>query len=263
MNLRLIAHDFCKTMKVTVLIQVLMIKWWCSDFWDLNDETLFTSLNDENMLHTTSRSIQLHVTMCSYSLGGLIVCCLIDVQVVRALEGDVSLEDLNEGVRPGHSRLFGSYSSSDYDSGQYNEDMKKFGRWHSTPTTTPAANTAPRPASTGRYRLRRAARATRPRRWTRARWRKAPIAATAQDTAEPREGIPFSLFSLLFFFFVLMTSVAICKVWPSYMTKVADLRVVYPSIAFGSWNRWFFHKYVLAVPANVCCAIQIELIDCW
>uniref|UniRef100_A0A0E0GII5 non-specific serine/threonine protein kinase n=1 Tax=Oryza nivara TaxID=4536 RepID=A0A0E0GII5_ORYNI len=47
-------------------------------------------------------------------------------QVVRALEGDVSLEDLNEGVRPGHSRYFGSYSSSDYDSGQYNEDMKKF-----------------------------------------------------------------------------------------------------------------------------------------
>ena len=65
-------------------------------------------------------------SLCSYSLGGLIVCCLIDVQVVRALEGDVSLEDLNEGVRPGHSRLFGSYSSSDYDSGQYNEDMKKF-----------------------------------------------------------------------------------------------------------------------------------------
>ncbi|KAG8067513.1 hypothetical protein GUJ93_ZPchr0005g14340 [Zizania palustris] len=47
-------------------------------------------------------------------------------QVVRALEGDVSLEDLNEGVRPGHSRFFGSYSSSDYDSGQYNDDMKKF-----------------------------------------------------------------------------------------------------------------------------------------
>ncbi|AQK84858.1 Proline-rich receptor-like protein kinase PERK1 [Zea mays] len=46
--------------------------------------------------------------------------------VVRALEGDVSLEDLNEGVRPGHSRFFGSYSSSDYDSGQYNEDMQKF-----------------------------------------------------------------------------------------------------------------------------------------
>ncbi|KAK3163234.1 hypothetical protein QOZ80_1AG0000990 [Eleusine coracana subsp. coracana] len=47
-------------------------------------------------------------------------------QVVRALEGDVSLDDLNEGVRPGHSRFMGSYSSSDYDSGQYNEDLKKF-----------------------------------------------------------------------------------------------------------------------------------------
>ncbi|OAY73057.1 Proline-rich receptor-like protein kinase PERK1, partial [Ananas comosus] len=47
-------------------------------------------------------------------------------QIVRALEGDASLEDLNEGVRPGHSRFFGSYSGSEYDSGQYNEDMKKF-----------------------------------------------------------------------------------------------------------------------------------------
>ncbi|PWZ09230.1 Proline-rich receptor-like protein kinase PERK1 [Zea mays] len=60
-----------------------------------------------------------------YLLGGLIASHLI-VKVVRALEGNVSLEDLNEGVRPGHSRFFGSYSSSDYDSGQYNEDMKKF-----------------------------------------------------------------------------------------------------------------------------------------
>uniref|UniRef100_A0A0A9D7P9 non-specific serine/threonine protein kinase n=1 Tax=Arundo donax TaxID=35708 RepID=A0A0A9D7P9_ARUDO len=47
-------------------------------------------------------------------------------QVVRALEGDVSLDDLNEGVRPGHSRFMGSYNSSDYDTGQYNEDLKKF-----------------------------------------------------------------------------------------------------------------------------------------
>lgn len=60
-----------------------------------------------------------------YLLGGLIASHLI-VKVVRALEGNVSLEDLNEGVRPGHSRFFGSYSSSDYDSGQYNEDMQKF-----------------------------------------------------------------------------------------------------------------------------------------
>ncbi|KAJ6856993.1 proline-rich receptor-like protein kinase PERK1 [Populus alba x Populus x berolinensis] len=47
-------------------------------------------------------------------------------QVVRALEGDVSLSDLNEGIRPGNSRVYGSYGSSDYDTSQYNEDMKKF-----------------------------------------------------------------------------------------------------------------------------------------
>ncbi|CAN0901573.1 Proline-rich receptor-like protein kinase PERK1 [Linum grandiflorum] len=49
-------------------------------------------------------------------------------QVVRALEGDVSLVDLNEGIKPGHSRMYGgSYGeSSDYDTSQYNDDMKKF-----------------------------------------------------------------------------------------------------------------------------------------
>ena len=47
-------------------------------------------------------------------------------QIVRALEGDVSLSDLNEGIRPGNSRIYGSYGSSDYDTSQYNEDMKKF-----------------------------------------------------------------------------------------------------------------------------------------
>ncbi|PKA63477.1 Proline-rich receptor-like protein kinase PERK1 [Apostasia shenzhenica] len=47
-------------------------------------------------------------------------------QIVRALEGDASIEDLNEGVKPGHSSVYGSYTSSDYDTMQYNEDMKKF-----------------------------------------------------------------------------------------------------------------------------------------
>lgn len=46
--------------------------------------------------------------------------------MVRALEGDVSLSDLNEGIRPGHSNVYSSYGSSDYDTNQYNEDMKKF-----------------------------------------------------------------------------------------------------------------------------------------
>ncbi|OIT05481.1 PREDICTED: proline-rich receptor-like protein kinase PERK1 [Nicotiana attenuata] len=47
-------------------------------------------------------------------------------QVVRALEGDVSLSDLNEGIRPGHSTVYSSHGSSDYDASQYNDDMKKF-----------------------------------------------------------------------------------------------------------------------------------------
>ncbi|KAF8400790.1 hypothetical protein HHK36_014092 [Tetracentron sinense] len=47
-------------------------------------------------------------------------------QIVRALEGDVSLTDLDEGIRPGHSTVYSSYESSDYDTSQYNEDMKKF-----------------------------------------------------------------------------------------------------------------------------------------
>ncbi|XP_017243249.1 proline-rich receptor-like protein kinase PERK1 isoform X2 [Daucus carota subsp. sativus] len=47
-------------------------------------------------------------------------------QVVRALEGDMSLSDLNEGIRPGHSTVYSSHGSSDYDTMQYNEDMKKF-----------------------------------------------------------------------------------------------------------------------------------------
>ncbi|KAJ8749826.1 hypothetical protein K2173_013229 [Erythroxylum novogranatense] len=46
-------------------------------------------------------------------------------QVVRSLEGDLSLSDINEGIIPGHSSAH-SVGSSDYDSGQYKEDMKKF-----------------------------------------------------------------------------------------------------------------------------------------
>ncbi|KAG5021257.1 hypothetical protein JHK85_017599 [Glycine max] len=47
-------------------------------------------------------------------------------QVVRALEGNISLEDLNDGIAPGHSRVFGSFESSSYDSVQYREDLKNF-----------------------------------------------------------------------------------------------------------------------------------------
>ncbi|KAL2338075.1 hypothetical protein Fmac_012521 [Flemingia macrophylla] len=47
-------------------------------------------------------------------------------QVVRALEGHISIEDLNEGSRPGHSRVFGSFEGSSYDRVQYSEDLEKF-----------------------------------------------------------------------------------------------------------------------------------------
>ncbi|KAE8712569.1 Proline-rich receptor-like protein kinase PERK7 [Hibiscus syriacus] len=49
-------------------------------------------------------------------------------QVVRALEGESSLSDLNEGMKPGQSNVYDSYGSSDFDSSQYNEDMKRFRR---------------------------------------------------------------------------------------------------------------------------------------
>uniref|UniRef100_A0A5B7BX59 non-specific serine/threonine protein kinase n=1 Tax=Davidia involucrata TaxID=16924 RepID=A0A5B7BX59_DAVIN len=47
-------------------------------------------------------------------------------QIVRALEGNMSLDDLNEGIRPGHSTVYSYPGSSDYDTAQYKEDLKKF-----------------------------------------------------------------------------------------------------------------------------------------
>ncbi|KAK9677868.1 hypothetical protein RND81_11G172800 [Saponaria officinalis] len=48
-------------------------------------------------------------------------------QIVRALEGDVSLDDLNGGPKQGNSSAFSSSGgSSDYDTMSYNNDMKKF-----------------------------------------------------------------------------------------------------------------------------------------
>lgn len=38
----------------------------------------------------------------------------------------MSLADLNEGIKPGHSTMYSSRGSSDYDTAQYKEDMKKF-----------------------------------------------------------------------------------------------------------------------------------------
>ncbi|XP_010465995.1 PREDICTED: putative proline-rich receptor-like protein kinase PERK6 [Camelina sativa] len=47
-------------------------------------------------------------------------------QIVRALEGDATLDDLNEAGKQGQSSYLGRGSSSDYDSSTYSADMKKF-----------------------------------------------------------------------------------------------------------------------------------------
>ncbi|KAG7631757.1 Serine-threonine/tyrosine-protein kinase catalytic domain [Arabidopsis suecica] len=47
-------------------------------------------------------------------------------QIVRALEGDATLDDLSEGGKAGQSSFLGRGSSSDYDSSTYSADMKKF-----------------------------------------------------------------------------------------------------------------------------------------
>ncbi|KAG6401930.1 hypothetical protein SASPL_138798 [Salvia splendens] len=48
-------------------------------------------------------------------------------QIVRALEGDSSLDDLNDGVKPGQSGAFNPNGGSDaYDTRAYNADMMKF-----------------------------------------------------------------------------------------------------------------------------------------
>lgn len=50
-------------------------------------------------------------------------------QIVRALEGDSSLEDLNEGVKPGQSAMYnpnGSGTTEVYDTRAYNADMVQF-----------------------------------------------------------------------------------------------------------------------------------------
>nr|XP_048323628.1 proline-rich receptor-like protein kinase PERK1 isoform X2 [Ziziphus jujuba var. spinosa]XP_048323629.1 proline-rich receptor-like protein kinase PERK1 isoform X2 [Ziziphus jujuba var. spinosa] len=47
-------------------------------------------------------------------------------QIVQALGGNVALNDLNEGVKPGNSTVFDSYGSTTYKASQYKEDLKKF-----------------------------------------------------------------------------------------------------------------------------------------
>jgi len=53
--------------------------------------------------------------------------CKNNEQVARVLEGNISPSDLNQGITPGHSNVYGSSGgSTDYDSSQDNEGMNKF-----------------------------------------------------------------------------------------------------------------------------------------
>ncbi|CAI9286366.1 unnamed protein product [Lactuca saligna] len=47
-------------------------------------------------------------------------------QIARALEGNLPLEDLDEGLKPGHIKFNASHESSDFDTAQYREELKKF-----------------------------------------------------------------------------------------------------------------------------------------
>ncbi|CAA0837257.1 Proline-rich receptor-like protein kinase PERK1 [Striga hermonthica] len=51
-------------------------------------------------------------------------------QIILALEGKLPLEELKEGIQPGHSGVYDSYGSSDYDASydtmHYKEDLMKF-----------------------------------------------------------------------------------------------------------------------------------------
>ncbi|XP_050213654.2 proline-rich receptor-like protein kinase PERK15, partial [Mercurialis annua] len=47
-------------------------------------------------------------------------------QIVRALEGNVYIDDLNNGTTPGNSTLFASDGNGEYNSRQYKRDLKKF-----------------------------------------------------------------------------------------------------------------------------------------
>ncbi|KAJ4834657.1 hypothetical protein Tsubulata_035077, partial [Turnera subulata] len=52
-------------------------------------------------------------------------------QIVRALEGNLSLDELSEGISPGFSMVYTSSGSPDHNSGQYEEDLKNLRKRHS------------------------------------------------------------------------------------------------------------------------------------
>ncbi|KAJ6700905.1 PROLINE-RICH RECEPTOR-LIKE PROTEIN KINASE PERK4 [Salix koriyanagi] len=68
-------------------------------------------------------------------------------QIVRALEGNMPLDELNEGITSGFSMVYSS-GSSDYNTRQYVDDLKKFRKLalespeHDNSTVNPLASTS-------------------------------------------------------------------------------------------------------------------------
>nr|XP_043624948.1 proline-rich receptor-like protein kinase PERK15 [Erigeron canadensis] len=73
-------------------------------------------------------------------------------QIARALEGNLPLEDLDECIKPGHSKLNGSHDSADFDTAQYREELRKFQKMafgsqnNSSGWTAPTSNFGQRPS---------------------------------------------------------------------------------------------------------------------
>ncbi|KAD6794595.1 hypothetical protein R6Q59_021433 [Mikania micrantha] len=95
---------------------------------------LTQALEDGNFSTLTDRRLQNNYD-CS-EMSRMITCAAACVrhlarqrpsmsQIARALEGNLPLEELDEGIKPGH-KLNGSHESSDFDKAQYREQLRKF-----------------------------------------------------------------------------------------------------------------------------------------
>ncbi|KAE9464520.1 hypothetical protein C3L33_03636, partial [Rhododendron williamsianum] len=111
------------------------------NFDDLVDHRLQKDYNHDEMVRMVScadscvshsaryRPRMSQVIIFTFSMKGycvLLVCRIRSYEVVRALEGNLSLSDLYAEFRPRHSTAYSSHGSLDYDTNQYSEDLKKF-----------------------------------------------------------------------------------------------------------------------------------------
>lgn len=99
--------------------------------FDISEMTRVVACAAASVRHSAKRRPKMSQVLLSWNL--FVTLNLITVlwnlgslQIVRAFEGNISLDDLTEGVTPGHSTIYSLDGSSDYSSTQYKEDLKKF-----------------------------------------------------------------------------------------------------------------------------------------